>query len=469
MSSLSPVSSKAKFIKLPSSFYFILLLATISRLYHLGFQSFWLDEFINFFDSTHPFHKIHSEILASPPLFHYVVRCFYLIFGKNDFWLRFPSALFGVATVGLLFIAVDRLYERKAAIWASLLCALSPMAIVYSQELRMYSLLPLLSLSTVFFWELAMRQNRSIFWVGFSIFSVAGLYTHNWFPFLIASAGAWSCMEWTIKKSWSRKGIAAFILTTLLYFPWIPVLREQMSRNVYGHMARPTLLSIRDVFYAFAGIKVPSGHSWVGVGTTAVIPIFIISMAFFFLGLRNKSVLRIFFVGMFLPFIAIFLVSRWYRPIFMANRYTIMFLPIYFIVISQAFCIFSSTKALRLSYFFQIFWLCGCVFVDGEYYFHFQKAPWKSMVQWINRNSIKDDRINFSALDYNRVAFDYYIPILQELPSLSNIDRNFSAYIPVRNTEMPGLIQHFPPNLKIETSKDFLDYTVLVVKAGFEK
>jgi len=460
---------KNNFINLPLSFYLILVIGAISRLYHLGFQSFWLDEFINFFDATHPFHKIHSEILASPPLFHYVVRCFYLIFGKNDFWLRFPAALFGIATVGFLFMAVDCLYERKAAIWASLLYALSPMAIVYSQELRMYSLLPLLSLGAVFCWELAMRQNRSIYWVGFSIFSIFGLYTHNWFPFLIASMGIWSGMEWTIKKSWSLRGIASFIFVALLYLPWIPVLREQMNKNVYDHMTRPSLSSICEVFYAFAGIRVPSGHSWVGVGTTAIVPLFIISVTFFFLGLRNKSVLRIFFVGLFLPLVSVFLVSRWCHPVFIANRYTVMFLPVYCIVISQAFCMFKNINVIRLNNLFQLFWLCSCVFVIGEYYFYFQKAPWKSMVQWMNHNHTRNERINYSALDYNRIAFNYYIPALAELSDLNNIDDGSFAYIPVRNTGIAKLIEHIPPNLEIEATKNFSDYSVLTVKAGFKK
>src|SRR5690242_3485073 len=71
------------------SFLSIITLGTFLRFFHLGTYSLWLDEFLNFFDATHAFREMYRIILASPPLFHYVVRCFYLVFGKNDFWLRF--------------------------------------------------------------------------------------------------------------------------------------------------------------------------------------------------------------------------------------------------------------------------------------------------------------------------------------------------------------------------------------------
>src|SRR5262249_21506055 len=57
----------------------IMLLAFVLRVYHLGTSSLWFDEILTVYDAMAPFSKIHRIVLASPPLFHYLIRAMLLV------------------------------------------------------------------------------------------------------------------------------------------------------------------------------------------------------------------------------------------------------------------------------------------------------------------------------------------------------------------------------------------------------
>src|SRR3989338_7963364 len=61
------------------------------------------------------------------PFYIYTVVPFVSVFGLSELAVRFPSALFGIATVGLYyFLAMELLKSRKIAIIMSFLLAISP-------------------------------------------------------------------------------------------------------------------------------------------------------------------------------------------------------------------------------------------------------------------------------------------------------------------------------------------------------
>jgi len=450
------------------TFLSIIMLGIFLRFFRLGTSSLWLDEFLNFFDATHPFREMQRVILASPPLFHYVVRCFYLVFGKNDFWLRFPSALFGSISVGILFMVINEFSDRQTALWGTFLYAVSPMSILYSQELRMYSLLPLLALVALYFWELAMREDKLHDWALFTIFALAGLYTHNWFPFLVLSLGICSLGGWVQRGFFSRRGVASFFIVLIFYVPWLPVLFDQMKKPVFGHMHMAGFKDLHETMYAFDGIKVYSGDSWVGLGTDARALFVLLSVGLFFYGLlQNKLILRLTVAGLVLPLAFTFLISKYYRPIYFGGRYTVMCLPAYFLVISQAFTSNGSLRAQRFCKFFGILWISCNLFVLSRYYFHYQKAPWKTMAQWMNENSSSNDFIMTSALEYSGLAFDYYPLGLERLSDLKSFDNKSCVFMPVPNIGLKAVEESLPKDVFIQTSKNFPEVTILIL--GTEK
>lgn len=68
------------------------------------------------------------------------VMHFWVQFGSSETWLRLPAAIFGVATIPLLFKAAAKLGGWRAGAVAGLLAAISPFNLYHSQEVRFYSL-----------------------------------------------------------------------------------------------------------------------------------------------------------------------------------------------------------------------------------------------------------------------------------------------------------------------------------------
>jgi uncharacterized membrane protein len=119
----------------------IVALGALLRLFHLGYQSLWVDEMFTLEVATpkpgYPIwqllrHNIHG------PLHTFVVFLFRSV-SENDAWLRLPGAIAGIAAIPLLFAWLRVRLGARTALWGALLLAINPLHIYYSQELRNYS------------------------------------------------------------------------------------------------------------------------------------------------------------------------------------------------------------------------------------------------------------------------------------------------------------------------------------------
>ncbi|MBN1318611.1 MAG: glycosyltransferase family 39 protein [Anaerolineales bacterium] len=70
---------------------------------------------------------------------------FWRLFGSGEFWLRIPSAYFGMVTVALLYRLTFRIAGVRAAMISLILAATSPFNVYHSQDLRFYALFILAS------------------------------------------------------------------------------------------------------------------------------------------------------------------------------------------------------------------------------------------------------------------------------------------------------------------------------------
>lgn len=148
----------------------ILILAFGLRLYALDAENLWSDEA---FTVHHAGEQNYEEFItlistteAAPPG-HYLFLHYWLWwFGDSEFSVRFPSVLFGVAAVGVLFLIVRRLGNETMAILSSLFMATSMLQVLFSQEARLYSLFTLLVLLAVYcLMNTILRKKKwSYFW-----------------------------------------------------------------------------------------------------------------------------------------------------------------------------------------------------------------------------------------------------------------------------------------------------------------
>jgi hypothetical protein len=111
----------------------IVALGVVLRLYGLATYSLVVDEYGSIVEGQRLGLNWNSIIYST-------VMHFWLPLGQSEFWLRLPAAIFGMATVPVLFKVGEKLGGWRTGVVAALLAATSPFNIYHSQEVRFYSL-----------------------------------------------------------------------------------------------------------------------------------------------------------------------------------------------------------------------------------------------------------------------------------------------------------------------------------------
>ncbi len=115
----------------------VTLLAATLRFYKLGEWSFWTDEMITVFSTQ----EAVEWGLAGRPLYLALIDASLQIFGTSEWAARLAPTLVGVITVPILFFPIRRILGTQVALISSLLLAVAPWHLYWSQNARFYSLL----------------------------------------------------------------------------------------------------------------------------------------------------------------------------------------------------------------------------------------------------------------------------------------------------------------------------------------
>jgi 4-amino-4-deoxy-L-arabinose transferase-like glycosyltransferase len=188
------------------------------RLYGLDFQSLWNDEGLQYYVATQ---NSLSELFYQTRSFHpplsFIINHVFLLIGDSDFLLRLPSALFGIASLPVLYVLARDLTSKREATLAVLVLAISPFHIWYSQEGRMYSQLLFLSLLSSVLLVQALSSGKSFWWIGYISAGAAGMYTHVFMALTLTAQFLW------ILFYYRRRLLpitASVIAVALLFLPW---------------------------------------------------------------------------------------------------------------------------------------------------------------------------------------------------------------------------------------------------------
>lgn len=148
-------------------FLLLLFLALGLRLISIN-QSLWLDEAISAqVVKNYSYSDIVNKFSPSdfhPPLFYLTLKAWTTIFGFSEIALRLPSVIFSLITIYLVY--------RFFGFWPSILLALNPLYLYYSQEARMYSMVSLF----IFCAYLAFKSNKLLIYYLFVFLSLSTFY-----------------------------------------------------------------------------------------------------------------------------------------------------------------------------------------------------------------------------------------------------------------------------------------------------
>lgn len=180
---------------------------------------------------TGPERVIRAVLLSdtSPPLYYLLLYGWTSCFGTSDLALRLLSVLFSLASFPLIAAIARRTIGRKSVLPVCLLFALSPIAIYFGNEARMYSLLVFCVVATVWI-SVVLSQDgygpgHYILWI---TTSAAGFLTHYFFIFPWLAVVAYFLLN--PGKFRLRSLLAAMFAVPLLVLPWYLQVPDQMSR-----------------------------------------------------------------------------------------------------------------------------------------------------------------------------------------------------------------------------------------------
>ncbi len=180
-------------------------LAFAVRAQNLTYHSLWFDEAMSI-------HWARSEVTRIiyvsmnlvedrlPPLYYLLLHGWRRVFGDSEMAFRFPSVLFGVLLVAVMYRLVGSLFGRRVALMSSALAALNPFLVWYSQEARMYALAAFIATCATWCFASALRapgeQRTSVLrWVAYAACVVIGLYTHLYTALIVPAHGIY--LLWT--------------------------------------------------------------------------------------------------------------------------------------------------------------------------------------------------------------------------------------------------------------------------------
>ncbi len=258
----------------------VLLLAFAVRFHALEAQSLWNDEG----NSLRLAERSVADLIDAagrdihPAGYYLALKGWIALAGTSELGLRSLSALQGTLTVALTVALGRTLFGGAAGTLAGLFVALSPFAVYYSQETRMYAQLALLSAASMAlfarwlagasvgayrntplresekspqrrgerrgkaedkyfrFFSASSASLRFRLALALALVNAAGLYTQYSFPFTLLAQGV-LFVVWIIWRSRAGRpwrgavtGFAALNLLTLaLFAPWLPTAWKQVT------------------------------------------------------------------------------------------------------------------------------------------------------------------------------------------------------------------------------------------------
>jgi len=193
------------------------------RLAGLGRHSLWLDELFTAHVVTlpGPAHIVDSLVLdVHPPGYYLAMWAWCVLAGSSEVALRLPSVLAGIACVPLLAALAGRLYGVRTAAAAAWLLALSPYAILMSQEARSNMLLATLATAA----SLALLRRHA---VAYGLLCAALVWTHVFGLFVVLAHVLFALA--TGPRAWPRALVLAGLAGTCSLLPWASILAGQVS------------------------------------------------------------------------------------------------------------------------------------------------------------------------------------------------------------------------------------------------
>ncbi|MDO8682984.1 MAG: glycosyltransferase family 39 protein [Armatimonadota bacterium] len=377
------------------------------RLYKLGAQSFWFDETVEVdVASRHLLDIVTWQGIncdALPPLSHYFFH-FWLTLGSGEFWIRLLPALFGTATIYVIYRLAAHIFGRKQALIAALLLAVSPFHLWYSQEARPYAFLMFFSLSGMLYYLRAMERGGRVNCSLYVLCNLFAMYNHPYAAFIVLIQFVYAMAA---KRAWPNEAklpLVYFMAMAALYAPWIYISLGIAGRDIQD--SKPLGVSaLVYTFYAYTfgfsvGPSVAELRLNPSVSTmTPYIPLLApLAAVYGFLFLRGVLVDRdqqirrnlLLVAWIIIPMLGAFALAKLVESKYNA-RYVCAGMPVYILILAHG----AATLRKHWRSAAVLFIVLSSLYSIHNYYFdsRYHKADVKHAADYVIRNEVPSDII----------------------------------------------------------------------------
>lgn len=224
----------------------------ISRLY-LAHKSLRLDESQSLWQSSHSISGLLKAVASDVhvPLYHLMLHYWIFYFGDNVPTIRLLSLIFFLLSIPVVYLIARQLLTFRWALFTTVLFSFSPFMNWYANEARMYTLLALFSLLSMYFFLRIINTGKGWFWFG--LVAVIGAYSHYFFLFTLLSEGIYFLIN--RRKFPPRSFRKLFIigsLVVLALLPWLIYFHSLGSAsNTRPHLPQPSTIDFSNVYSQF--------------------------------------------------------------------------------------------------------------------------------------------------------------------------------------------------------------------------
>jgi uncharacterized membrane protein len=240
----------------------VLLAALGLRLFHLHERVLWLDEA----DSLLIARAGPAEIIDAvrddihSPFYYLILHYWQLVVG-GEAGARLLSVLAGVATVAVVYAMGRALAGRGAGLLAAAFLAVCPLHVWYSQETRMYAVQTLLVTLSFLFMVLALRQDRGLVWVGYSIVTALSLYAQYASLYAVVAQNVFVLAYNRRDRQKQHYWLASQCVVMVLFAPWLPVFVSQTRMGMGSSWMEPLEFKrVLAFFSLFSGAYLGDPH-----------------------------------------------------------------------------------------------------------------------------------------------------------------------------------------------------------------
>jgi hypothetical protein len=226
----------------------IVFVGLLLRVCNLGTFSLWLDEVLTMNFAALPLPKALAASASDAenvPVYIVVTHLARRI-GLDEPWIRLPSILAGLVSIILLMVWTRRHFGASVGLLTGAFCAMSPFHIRYSQELRAYPYLLLITVLTLLAGDRLRRRPDALSTASLAATVALGCYTHlTYFLVLVplvavVLGGAENTRVHPARVVAGRlalaitAGVAAFL-------PWLFLITERLGERMVRHVREWTI------------------------------------------------------------------------------------------------------------------------------------------------------------------------------------------------------------------------------------